>query len=69
MNYLDDGLEALIIKALRQLSHADEAEERIALDYADALENDTWLLETSIPPDETVDWPHINERLAPKDDE
>jgi hypothetical protein len=65
--YIDVSLEADIVLALR---HAVESGVLLgasavnATDYADALENDTYLMETTTPPDEAWEWPHINEQAA-----
>jgi hypothetical protein len=45
-HYLKPETEALIIRALRALGEPD------ATDFADALENDTWLGETLVPPED-----------------
>lgn len=53
-NYLDPHLDALIAEALvRYGEHRDvpAAKRDLALDYAYALNNDTWLLETAVGPD------------------
>ena len=56
MNYLKPDLENLIVRALRLYVEeyngaAPEEEVKLAEDYADALENDTYLIETTTPPD------------------
>lgn len=53
--YIEPELEKLIVSGLRALVHFEpttEAERKLANDYADALENDTYLLETTTPPEE-----------------
>lgn len=55
--YIDRDLETMIVRALRAYvsefdGAAPDAEIEMARDYADALENDTYLLETTTPPDE-----------------
>ncbi len=56
-HYLAPELEALILRALRLYVEefsgaAPQAEIEMAGSYADALENDTYLLETTAPPDD-----------------
>lgn len=53
-HYLDEATEQLIIRALRHAVRSGEflgAEAGNAIDYADALENDTFLLETVTSPE------------------
>lgn len=55
--YINPDLELLIVRALRlyveeYTGAAPEDEVQQAADYADALENDTYLLESTTPPDE-----------------
>lgn len=56
-HYLDDGMEQLIVRALEFFvdradgtSLATDAEIEQARVYATALTNDTWLCETTEPP-------------------
>lgn len=53
-HYVGHRTETIIIEALRlyaAFKHMPPNEKsRAAKDYADALENDTWLVETTAPP-------------------
>lgn len=68
--YIGDELERLITEVLDlfvqdYMGVAPDSKIKMASDYAAALQNDTWLMETTEPPEDAAEWSHINERLAP----
>lgn len=55
--YIEPELEWLIVAALRAIGTnplLTREQRRLSWEYADALENDTYLLETTTPPDEVT---------------